>query len=47
MLESNHQDKGYPSRNNIAIVDSLLEKVGFFTFEESQGETGISPQNKP
>lgn len=27
MLESNRQDKDYPSRNNIAIVDSLSAKV--------------------
>jgi len=28
MLEISHQDKDYPSRNNIAIGDSLSAKVG-------------------
>lgn len=39
MLESNHKDKDYASRNNITIVDSLSAKVGLSLlrrFRESQ-----------
>lgn len=45
MLESSHQDKDYPSKNNIAIGNSLSAKDGL-SLQKREEVSGIRSQKQ-